>query len=641
MIFISKLNEVILGPESIVYVTDPSLIGFIYEECLNEIAIGVDVETTGLRALPPDFEFNDNIFKPGLDPYLSEIRLLQIATSNCVYVIDCWACPDVSLLGFIMSSPRILKVGHNFKFDMKMMMRQWGFVFERIYDTMLAAQLLTNGISSFGNYRLDNVVSQFLRIQLSKEEQKSNWGAEVLTPSQITYAGLDVAVLLPLCSAQLARMVDTVNKIDYLQIAKIEFDCAIAVAQLELDGLYVDPVVWKNADLDIRARYFDVSKALKEALGKPDINLDSPKQIKKALAEMGIIVESTNSKYLASFADKYPVIGILLECRGLAKLLSSYGNGIPGKKRKKTQVLFLERVHPITGRIHSEFGQLRTGTGRFNSQRPNVQQIPNLEKGAFRTACSGQVVDGVKNLYIVADWSQFEMRILAALSGDPKLIGAFQMGDDIHTATAAIMFDVPIETIVAGKDAYGEKIKGSNYWMRNAAKSINFGLVYGRGIRSLAAQLGVTVERAKELNKQYFETFSVAAEWLTKTALEGVRIRRSGTLLGRVRYFEFDILRHAEVATVERESKNTPIQGLNADILKLALYRVYKAIRKYNGRVKIVNIIHDELNLEAPPELAEEVCSLVKTIMEQTGEEILKCVPVVAEAAYGSDWTIK
>ncbi len=612
-------------------------------ECWKESAIMVDVETTRRRDLPADLEFNPNIFKPGLDPYLSEIRLLQIGLSDCVYVIDCWACPNVVVFADLMCSEEVLKIGHNFKFDMKQMMRQWGFKFRRIYDTMLASQLLSNGIVAHKEHHLGAVVERYMKVSIDKSAQTSDWGAEELSEAQLRYAAMDVAILRPLASLQLKLMRDRRLGLNQINAAKIEFDCCIATAKLELDGIYVDPDIWNEADLDIRALYLDTATRLKEALGVSNINLESPKQVLKALRDLGVPVEGTNSKVnLAPIKDRYPVVTLLLEYRGMAKLLSSYGNGIPGKKKKKNQVYFLERIHPITGRIHPGFGQLLTETGRFNSSKPNIQQVPNTDKGKFRFACTGQTVDGVKNQYIVADWSQFEMRILAWFSRDANLLKAFSFGDDIHTATASIMFDVPIESITY-RDENGHKVEGPNYWMRSAAKSINFGLVYGRGITSLAAQLGVTKERAKELMLQYFRTFSGAKLWLDRAASSGVRCGLQTTISGRVRYFEFDRTDRKKIASTERESKNTPIQGSNADMLKIAMFRLVCALEDlgWDKDVKLVNVIHDEINLEAPPHLAEEVCDLTKRIMEEVGNELLDPVPVLADAGYGLDWTIK
>ena len=452
----------------------------ILDDCLGEQALGVDVETCKRRML--DVEYDPLVFKPGLDPYLSEIRLVQMATSRRTYVIDLFhvgAEAFSSIMRPLFEGDSVLKIFHNAKFDIKMMMHLLGWYdIKRICCTMLISQVLSNGIATHKRkHNLKEAVLRYLHLEVDKEEQTSDWGRWELTEEQIFYAAKDAEILLPLCRSQMKYIRNDQIGLDLRQIIKLECDCAISVARMELDGVFVDRELWDEADLELRAKYHELSLELKLALGNEQMNLESPAQVLKELKRLNIMVngkpiENTNSKYLAPAARNYPVIALLLEHRGVAKLLSSYGNGIPGKKRKKNQIFFLERIHPVTGRIHAEFGQLLTETGRFNCTKPNLQQLPNMDKVSFRRAFRGQ---GDDRSFVVVDMSQFEMRILADLTGDKNLLKAFRMGGDIHIATAALMFDVDPLTIVAGKDAQGEKIKGPNYWMRNAAKSINFG----------------------------------------------------------------------------------------------------------------------------------------------------------------------
>lgn len=458
------------------YIQHPELLYGVYEDVRRQEAIGVDTETTRRRDLPEDLEFNENIFKPGLDPYLSDVRLLQIATEERIYVIDCFHCPNVVLFKDIFESEDIVKIFHNAKFDIKMLKTNFGWNVRRIFCTMLASQLLSNGIKAHRRkHSLADVVLRYLNLELNKEEQASDWGREELTESQIFYAARDVDVLHDLCRSLLSYMKRPLEQIDLTPVARIEFNACIATAQMELNGVYVDPHIWNTVDAEIASQYHESARLLKEALGKEDINLDSPAQILKAFKEAGVDIPNTSAVTLKPMAKKSELIALLLEYRGLAKLLSSCGNGIPGKKRKKNQVFFIERIHPITGRIHPEFNQLWAETGRFSCERPNLQQIPAMNKAPFRTAFCGQTVDGVKNLIAVADYSQVEMRILAELSNDKMLRKAFSLGADLHSATAALMYDVDVKTILHKDPITGEKIKGPNYWMRAAAKTINFG----------------------------------------------------------------------------------------------------------------------------------------------------------------------
>jgi ribonuclease D len=213
------------------YITDPTLLVPIALECYRSPAIAVDVETTRRRDLPEDLVFNENIFPPGLDPFMSEIRLLQIATLENIYVIDLWYCPDVEVFRDIFMHPGILKIGHNLKFDIKMLMRQFGFDFRHIFDTMLASQLLTNGLPEFFmRHNLHEVARRELGIDLDKAMQVSDWGRQELTEEQIMYAAKDVDVLHDICRSLANKMVpkdfivDTVTgrTLDLLPVMKLE-----------------------------------------------------------------------------------------------------------------------------------------------------------------------------------------------------------------------------------------------------------------------------------------------------------------------------------------------------------------------------------------------------------------------------------
>lgn len=625
-----------------VYVMNPALLPYIFEDCMRQDSVAVDVETTRRRDLPLDLVFNDGLFKPGLDPYLSEIRLLQLGTEEKVYVIDCFCCEDaVYIFEELFMSENILKIFHNSKFDMKMLMRQFGFRFRRTYDTMLASQLLSNGIPAHKRkHSLAAVALRYLGITLDKTEQTSDWGAQLLSEKQLEYAAKDVAILQDLARAQQKYFVND-RGIDLNRVVKLENNCAIAFARMELDGVYVDADYWADVNADLVIKFKEIHNELLNQFKDQALNLNSPKQLIVALGKQGIDVPDTSSDTLSPLKDTHPIIGLLLEYRGLAKLLSSYGNGIPGKKRKKGQVFFIERIHPITGRIHPEFSQLYAETGRTACSSPNVQQVPNLDKASFRHAFCGQIFDGVKNDIIVADYSQIEMRILAELSNDPALMKAFKMGGDLHTATAALMFDVAPETIQYKDPQTGKKIKGPNYWMRSASKSINFGLVYGRGPLSLAGQIGVSIDEAKQLITKYFNTYPSIGVWLSRAANFAVRNGYCTTTSGRIRYFDFNPKNRAQRSAVEREGKNTPIQGTSADITKIALYRVHLATEHLIGQVFMSNTIHDEVVVEAPPEMSEYVGKLLVTEMEAAAYELLHNVPVIAECGIGADWTVK
>lgn len=622
------------------YITEQKYIPYVLEQCSKVTRLGLDIETTRNRNLPKDLVFNEQVFKPGLDPYLSEVRLLQLSTPTEIFVMDCWYV-DITPLASLFYNSQITKIGHNLKFDTSMLMLHYGFRFRRLFDTMLASQILSNGISAhIRKHSLYEVCLRYLRISLDKEEQRSDWSILQLTKSQIEYAAKDVDVLEDLAMAQIALAVNDELGINLTKIFRLEFDCLIATARMELNGLNIDERMWNDLDAQIKIEYLEISDNLKKALGKEDINLDSPIQIKKALLDLGLEVESTNSKELELYKDRHPVIPLLLHYRGVAKLLSSYLNGIPGKKRKKNQTYLIERRHPITGRIHPTFNQCLTETGRFSAQDPNSEQVPKAKR--FRQCFRAPIVDDIQYAFIAADYSNCELRILAEVTGDAKLIEAFKSGRDVHTFVAAMMFRVSEESIMYKDPQTKKKVEGENIWMRDAAKSISFGLIYGRGPRSLADQIGVSYEEAIRLTNLYFETFPSIKDYLDKQSLHAVRAGFSQTALGRVRYYEFDRRNRKEIARVGRQGANMGIQGCNADITKIAMYRLNCVFEDvYDNIVKLTNVIHDEFSVECPPDLAAEIEYVVKSVMEEAEAEVMKNNPVLAEVEVGYDWSVK
>lgn len=220
---------------------------------------------------------------------------------------------------------------------------------------------------------------------------------------------------------------------------------------------------------------------------------------------------------------------------------------------------------------------------------------------------------------------QIELRILAEYSKDPAFIKAFNSGEDLHKFTASMMYNVPLDQVT--------KI------MRTAAKSINFGLAYGRGARSLAAQIGVTYEEALAAIAAYSKMFAGVWEWLKNSGRKTVREHQCRTMSGRVRYFEFDQASGKERSSVEREGKNTPIQGTSADIIKVAMAMCHREFE--DTSIKMVNMVHDELVFDVPPELAESAAIRIKEIMEEAGRVFIKSVPIICETGVCDAWAEK
>jgi DNA polymerase-1 len=549
-------------------------------------AIGADIETTAL------------------DPRDGKTRLLQLATPEETFVIDVFAVRDLSLLkGVLESGP--VKALHNSKFDYQFLLAEHGVSLSPLFDTMLAAQLLDGG--EYGaSYALEAVAERFLDEAVDKSARREDWSGG-LSHRQLEYAARDAAILLPLRE----RLAGKLEKgLGY--ISEIEFGAVAAIAEMELAGVKLDLARWKELEKTVRERRDRAAEHLEsffpppegvlplEGLG-PRLNLNSPKQITDAFRTLGI--ELPDTKVWTLLRIDHPAAEALLEYRELQKKLGTYLETYPSF------------IHPKTGRIHANFLQCRVPTGRLACTNPNIQQIPHEDE--FRrcfVAEEGYVL-------VIADYSQIELRILAEVSDDPAFVHAFQNGEDLHRVTAATMYGVPIDDVTREQ--------------RTAAKRINFGLMYGRGARSLSAQLGTDEERGRQLIDEYFANYPKVQRFLQRTANRAVRDRELRTLAGRVRKFG-NVPVADDRGAMRREAMNYPIQGAASDIAKLALGYVREELEGLDAR--LINCIHDEFVVECREEISGEVSERTRAAMMRAGEEILNKVPVDVEVAVSREW---
>jgi DNA polymerase-1 len=304
-------------------------------------------------------------------------------------------------------------------------------------------------------------------------------------------------------------------------------------------------------------------------------------------------------------AAQYPVIATLLEYRTVQKALTSYGQNM------------LELINPVTKRLHADFRQIGAPTGRFACTNPNIQQVPHAVE--YRRCFSGYP-EGRK--LIIADYSQIELRILAEFSGDQGFIGAFNSGADLHKVTASQVFNASIDQVSKEQ--------------RDFAKRLNFGVVYGIGAQRFALMTGVTVPEAENILRRYFASYRELDRYLREAADTAVRDRQARTASGRLVRFRYDDKDRQQISMTQRNGKNTPIQGTSADILKRALRLLKDELRDTNAQ--IVNIIHDEIVVEADAGNAQDIASKVEKVMCSAGEEYLKTVPVKVETEIADEW---
>jgi DNA polymerase-1 len=549
--------------------------------------IGLDTETTALN------------------PRDGRMRLLQLATEDETYVVDVFEVGDLSPLKEVLEEgPE--KIGHNLKFDHSFIYEDCDISISPVFDTMLAAQLLAGGDQT-PSFSLEAVAERYAGVELDKDPRKEGWSGE-LSKAQLEYAARDAAVLLPLRE----KLAGELGEDELGYVAGIEFRALATLSEMELAGIKLDLRRWGELEKVVRRRRDEAAMRLEaffpepegvlplEGLG-PRLNLNSPKQITDAFKSLGIDLPDT--KVWTLLKVDHPAANALLEYRELQKKLGTY---------LETYGNF---VHPKTGRIHANFLQCRVPTGRLACTNPNVQQIPHEDE--FRRCFVAE--EG--NTLVIADYSQVELRILAEVSEDPAFVRAFQRGDDLHRVTAATMYGV----------AQAEVTKDQ----RSDAKRINFGLMYGRGARSLSAQLGASEERGRELIDEYFANYPKVQRFLQRTANRAVRDRTLRTLAGRLRKFG-PASTLDDRGAMRREAMNFPIQGSSADIAKLALVYVREELEGLDA--SLINCVHDEFVVECGKDVAGKVAEKTKAAMVRAGEEILSKVPVEVEVVTSPEW---
>ena len=565
--------------------------------------VGLDTETTDL------------------DPYTSRLRLIQLATPDRVYIVDFDRFSDgdtrrgdaLAPLRRLLAAPRPIKIAHNAKFDAKFIKHNLGIDLGGLFDTLLASQLVGAGDIE-ERHGLETVAGRYLNELVDKSERLSNWDLE-LTPAQLEYAARDAAVLLPLRE----KLIDRLKAESLVRVAQLEFECVMPVVDIELAGFFMHKDRWLEQLGIVEKRRGELAEQLQEVLAeessqgslfggpqREDINLDSQQQLTKALNRLGIPVpESTRNWKLQPLAAQYPVIATLLEYRTVQKALTSYGTNM------------IDMINPVTKRLHADFRQIGAPTGRFACTNPNIQQVPHAVE--YRRCFSGHP-EGRK--LIIADYSQIELRILAEFSGDRGFIDAFNSGADLHRVTASQVFNASLDQVT--KD------------QRDFAKRLNFGVVYGIGAQRFALMTGLSVSEAENVLRRYFGTYRELDTYLREAANRAVSERQARTGSGRLVRFRYDENDRQQISMTQRNGKNTPIQGTSADILKRALRLLKDELAETNSQ--IVNIIHDEIVVEADADEAQDVAAKVERIMCAAGQEYLRTVPVKVETEIADEW---
>jgi DNA polymerase I len=592
------------------YITSPDHANKVIEELKKEKIVGVDIESTGL------------------DPYTSTLLLVQIGTAEKSYIFDAriLSLKELPQYKELLEDTKVLKLMHNGKFDYSHIKHHTGAAVNNIFDTMLTESILYAGVNGKPS-SLKALSMKYLELDIEKDVRKTFYNMTgKITEEQLKYSALDTLILFPIFEQQMEKLKNE----KLINIAKLEFAVTRVVAEMELRGVHIEVEMWKEIIKNLQKKrdlyaqqfqelirpYYSTSQSDLFGNISDSININSQVQLMDLFNnKLKQNIPSTGDGILATL--DHPVAKVLRDYRGYEKLISAFGDTL------------LAKVNKVTGRLHPDFLQLGAATGRFACANPNLQQIPrNSEEAPFRQCFTP--AKGYK--LVVTDYSSMEMRILADQSGDEKFIQALKDDLDVHSYTASLMF---------GKE-YTPDFKKKYPDLRQAAKVIGFGLMYGMGPQSLARQINVTPEEGKEYLEKYFKSYPSVRKYLEKTANNAVTRGWSVTPAGRKRWYTMpessDPEYKKKIGQIQREAKNHPIQGTNADVTKYALVFLHDRLKKEGVDGYVTHTVHDEVVCEVRDDQAEGWALIQQEEMVRAGELILKKVPVKSDPFVGDVW---
>lgn len=536
----------------------------------------------------------------------------------------------VDMLRPILENEAVEKIAQNAKFDYSMLKRYGAEVSDPLFDTMIAHYLLQPEMQHNMDY-LSEVYLKYRPIPTSDlintkakksseslfdfdEEEKPQTMREVPVDKVMQYCCEDSDVTL-----QLYKVFKNELKKEKLEklFYEIEMPLVKVLADMELTGVRIDVAALKESEGILNQELKNIEARITELAGHP-FNPLSPKAVGTVLFdEMKLDPKAkktksgqytTSEEVLQKLRDKSPIIDEILNYRGVKKLLSTYIEALP------------QEINHRTGRIHAQFNQTVTATGRLSSSNPNLQNIPIRDE--LGRELRKAFIPDEGEVFFSADYSQIELRLMAHLSQDPNMTEAFLSGEDIHTATAAKIYHLPV----------GEVTK----LQRTKAKTANFGIIYGISVFGLASRLNIPRSEAKQLIDGYFVTYPKVQEYMNKSIEVAREKGYVETLFGRKRVLADISSANATVrGYAERNAINAPIQGTAADIIKIAMVRIARRIRKEKLNAKLLIQVHDELNFSVPQNELEKLQALV---LEEMAGAVKLRVPLIADCGSGSNW---
>ena len=596
-----------------------------------------------------------------LDTLSCKFYLFQVMVNKQVYIFNAEEEGQelfTKIIDFIQSSGKTI-IAHNAKFDLKVIYRFSNILLTNVFDTMIVEAVVNNG-NRVKWASLAELAEAYALVLLSKEERQEFYAEDfdgVITNEMYTYACQDVMYLETIRNCQMERA----EELKLTRVIDLEMKLVPVITSMEITGVLIDEKKWRQLEIIAReesekckntlidffiekVRIGDADSALevvdtvkikdingkKNATGRvsvrkalelitdkdaiidffrSNLNVNSGSQLLVLLNRSGIPVKATNEKVLKKYRSKHVAVDMLLTYREWGKKISTYG------------LTFLESVHPKTGRIHSDFNQMGTQSGRFSSSKPNLQNIP-AEK-AYRECFIAR-----KGYKIVAiDYSQQEYRLAGDISKDAVIIESYKNKVDIHTATACILYNIKPEEVIKEQ--------------RNHAKTMNFAILYGTSDYGLAKTLGVTEHEANAMRMKIISGYPRLFKHKSMVEEFVVNRKYSKTLLGRVRFFKeqdyyFDY--EKEMAQIMREGYNHLIQGTAADMTKLAMIYVYNE-NPYGKGLRMLMPEHDEIVAEVREDILDEGYQFICDMMIKAGAFFMKHIETVVEGTKGDCWT--
>lgn len=518
----------------------------------------------------------------------------------------------------LFENENIAKIGQNIKFDL-MVLRRLGIAIRgRKYDTMILHYLL----DPESRHNMNALSERYLNYKPIEIESLIGKGSKQLTMDLVNvervkeYAAEDADVTLRL-KHELYPMVEKIG-LQHLYF-EVEEPMIAVLADIEMAGVRIDTGALAVYAVELNRKLGELEAAIRTEAGEANLNINSARQLGEVLFAKMRIAEKpkmtktkqfcTDEDYLQSFARKHRIVDLILEYRGVKKLLSTYVEALP------------QLVNRTTGRIHTSFNQAVTATGRLSSTNPNLQNIP-VRDDMGRRIRKAFIPSDDDHLLLSADYSQVELRLMAHLSDDESLIAAFEHGEDIHIATAAKLFNKSLEEVTSEE--------------RRRAKTANFGIIYGISAFGLSQRLEIPRKEAKDIIDGYFASYPKVKEYMDNVVEKAKEEGFVSTIFGRRRYLN-DISSHNAVARglAERNAVNAPIQGSAADIMKIAMINVHRRFAAEGIRSRVILQVHDELVVDMLRSEQERVTAIVTECMESAAN--LK-VRLIADAGVGDNW---